>query len=304
VADGEERGALWARAVGPFVTVAALALVAVHLIWSHVRIDSVTLVLLAAAALPWLGALFKSIELPGGLGVEYRDVKRQVRTLASRVDAVEDAVFVGFTPQLETKLRGTLHSFHAFLAQLGLVHGDEPQIRRSGSSTEAGWDPSGNEILLGDPDVLCKDYAHHALQEAAADRLRAVEGERGHVEAGLSDYLVCSFKGDPLFAPIAARRLRAQIGPKEAIRNLANDRRFSEITDDTNLWDAGEVWGGALWELRDQLHEAADRGAVAAWRATEGVESIDFARQLLVVLGDRADVAREIFERRGLELGS
>jgi hypothetical protein len=37
-------------------------------------IDSTTVLLLAIAALPWLGSIFKSVELPGGLKVEYRDL--------------------------------------------------------------------------------------------------------------------------------------------------------------------------------------------------------------------------------------
>jgi hypothetical protein len=49
MATDEEREPGWVRAIGPVLTLGALVLIAVHLIWPHVRIDSVTLVLLASS---------------------------------------------------------------------------------------------------------------------------------------------------------------------------------------------------------------------------------------------------------------
>ena len=57
------------------ITVASLALVGVHLVWPNLRVDAVTLILLAAAAIPWLLPLFKSVELPGGLKLEFQDLQ-------------------------------------------------------------------------------------------------------------------------------------------------------------------------------------------------------------------------------------
>ena len=53
------------------ITVASLALIGVHLLWPNFRIDTITLFLLAAAAIPWLLPLLKSIQLPGGLKLEF-----------------------------------------------------------------------------------------------------------------------------------------------------------------------------------------------------------------------------------------
>ena len=55
------------------VTVVALALAVVHLTTPSAAIDGTTVALLGIAALPWLGAIFKTIELPGGIKAEYRD---------------------------------------------------------------------------------------------------------------------------------------------------------------------------------------------------------------------------------------
>jgi hypothetical protein len=58
------------------VTLVALALALVHLRWPSLAIDAITVTLLIAAVLPWLGPLFKSLELPGGWKVEFQDLQR------------------------------------------------------------------------------------------------------------------------------------------------------------------------------------------------------------------------------------
>ena len=54
------------------MTAASLALVGVHLFWPDFRFDAIALMLFAAAAIPWLLPLFKSVELPGGLKFEFQ----------------------------------------------------------------------------------------------------------------------------------------------------------------------------------------------------------------------------------------
>ena len=52
--------------ISVIVTVAALALAVLHVIFPSAKIDAVTLVLLAIAVVPWLAPILKTIELPGG----------------------------------------------------------------------------------------------------------------------------------------------------------------------------------------------------------------------------------------------
>ena len=49
----------------------ALGAAIFHLIWSDLKVDGVIVALLVVALVPWLGAVFDSIELPGGLKVHY-----------------------------------------------------------------------------------------------------------------------------------------------------------------------------------------------------------------------------------------
>jgi hypothetical protein len=66
------------------VTVVTIGAVLVHAVLPSVKIDTVTVVLLVLALLPWLGELLESVELPGGWKVQYRG-------LAERVESTEKA---------------------------------------------------------------------------------------------------------------------------------------------------------------------------------------------------------------------
>ena len=58
------------------ITIIAIIVAMGHLLWPAIAIDAVTLALLAIAIIPWLAPLFKSIELPGGLKVEFADLEK------------------------------------------------------------------------------------------------------------------------------------------------------------------------------------------------------------------------------------
>ena len=64
------------------VTLSAILLALVHLIWPSISIDAITLALIVIAILPWLAPLVKSLELPGGWKVEFQELQRA----ASRAD--------------------------------------------------------------------------------------------------------------------------------------------------------------------------------------------------------------------------
>ncbi len=58
------------------VTISALLLALIHLVWPKLGIDYVTIVLLVAAIIPWLAPLFKTLEFPGGWKVEFQDLQK------------------------------------------------------------------------------------------------------------------------------------------------------------------------------------------------------------------------------------
>ena len=66
------------RRYSPHIVISAVAILVAlgHTVFPGVKIDAVTLTLLLIAVLPWLGFVFKSVEFPGGLKVEYHDLEK------------------------------------------------------------------------------------------------------------------------------------------------------------------------------------------------------------------------------------
>src|SRR5215472_3411115 len=58
------------------VTLGALLLALVHILFPQVAIDGVALALIVIAVVPWLAPLFRSLELPGGWKVEFQDLQK------------------------------------------------------------------------------------------------------------------------------------------------------------------------------------------------------------------------------------
>ncbi len=66
------------RAVALLVTCAGVGAAVLHVLAPGLRIDGIVVMLLAIAAVPWLGELFRSIEVPGFARIEFRDIERRI----------------------------------------------------------------------------------------------------------------------------------------------------------------------------------------------------------------------------------
>jgi len=58
------------------ITAVALAIGALHVVKPDLGVDGVIIVLLVCATVPWLFPILRSVELPGGLKFEFRDLQR------------------------------------------------------------------------------------------------------------------------------------------------------------------------------------------------------------------------------------
>jgi hypothetical protein len=58
-----------------WVTLAALTVALVHVVFPRLAIDAVALVLIVVAVVPWLAPLFKSVQIPGGWKVEFQELQ-------------------------------------------------------------------------------------------------------------------------------------------------------------------------------------------------------------------------------------
>jgi len=90
----------------PHILISAVALLLAlgHAVFPNVRIDAIIVTLLLIAVLPWLGSIFKSVELPGGLKVEYRDLERARQEVArvgllSEPQRIEEPPYVAVAEQ-------------------------------------------------------------------------------------------------------------------------------------------------------------------------------------------------------------
>jgi uncharacterized protein YecT (DUF1311 family) len=56
-----------------FITISAIFLGLIHMLFPNLKIDIIFIIFIIIAIIPWLEPLFKSVELPGGLKVEFKD---------------------------------------------------------------------------------------------------------------------------------------------------------------------------------------------------------------------------------------
>ncbi len=93
----------------------------VHTYFPEIKIDGITVTLLLVAMLPWLAPLFRSVELPGGLKVEFQDLEAAKKK-------VEDAGLLKEPAHDEE----SEHHVYAFQA----VAGNDPNLALAGLRIE------------------------------------------------------------------------------------------------------------------------------------------------------------------------
>ncbi|GAB6261188.1 DUF4145 domain-containing protein [Photobacterium sp. R1] len=78
-----------------------LSLACTHIFVETVEIDAITIVLMVLAALPWVFPYLKSLELPGGIKVEMKNVLKKVEQASAEIDgAVPSNGFQGVDASL------------------------------------------------------------------------------------------------------------------------------------------------------------------------------------------------------------
>lgn len=79
----------WTPWISFGVTAVAATAVTAHLVWPNLRIDYVTVLLLAIASLPWLRGIVSSVDLPGGASIKLAARQRVIaRDQQETIEAV------------------------------------------------------------------------------------------------------------------------------------------------------------------------------------------------------------------------
>lgn len=114
------------------LTVACALLILGHLLWPKLAIDSVTVVLIMLAALPWLLPFLKSLELPGGVKVEFNDAKAATDKITLQFESagVQPA---GVDSKSKSEAKSTVADF---ANQLKLIASQDPNLALVGFRIE------------------------------------------------------------------------------------------------------------------------------------------------------------------------
>jgi hypothetical protein len=124
------------------VSLVALLLAVGHLLFPAAKIDAVMLALLAIAILPWLGSIFKSVELPGGLKVQYQELKQ------AEEKAEQAGLLMTPTPKEESPAFIAIAEQDPNLALAGLRIEIEKRLRAIGASLGLKVDVRGIAQLM------------------------------------------------------------------------------------------------------------------------------------------------------------
>lgn len=83
--------------LGVAITGAAVAFGVVHAIWPHLKIDSVTVVMVVIALVPWIGGIVQNIELPGGFKVGLREAQQAAAAARAQAEQATSTATVALS---------------------------------------------------------------------------------------------------------------------------------------------------------------------------------------------------------------
>ena len=96
------------------ITAVATFLIIAHLIWPELAIDTIAIVLVIVAVLPWLASIIESAVFPGGWEVVFREVKdtvdKQQEQIEDQERIINDLVIFGMAPWLFNHMRNIYYA--------------------------------------------------------------------------------------------------------------------------------------------------------------------------------------------------
>lgn len=242
------------------ITVGCVVLAIVRLARPDLTIDTITLVLIAIAAIPWLGQIIESFELPGGPKVTYRKLEQRIaaqdqkiaqaqgaaRSAEAQAGTVLSSITANPPPQ---RMQGKNTASESTIAGLVAAYDEIRRTQKAGSGrTAALTDIVARMLPLagnGEADIA------HGLTGDGGERLAAYVALFAHPDPTLLDALVRSVSAPQ---PGNTRRFVAQ--PFEQYWGLKAVRKTLESMDPN---DVSPMTRDRLVELHDRIDPSTDR---------------------------------------------
>jgi hypothetical protein len=225
------------------------------------------------------------------------------------------------TPALKQTLEASLEGFKKYLANLGFTVPSQTisveispgtVIERDGGQAIALWNPKTHSILVpsafaSDKVTVLRQFAHEMLAPSGT-----TAADYYAIESGVASYFPCSFANHPMVGDDASEAGKAIAAPQDLRRRRSvSEVKWKDWVSVEN--DGSEVWGGALWQVRELLGaEKADRLIADTWRAFsfKDAEGKAYAAFVNLLLANSASIdggkytaqIRAVFEQRGVRM--
>jgi hypothetical protein len=255
--DGRDRAH---RIAPPLITAGCVALAIVRLARPDLTIDTITLVLIAIAAIPWLGHIIESFELPGGPKVTYRKLEQriadqdekiaQAQGAAKSAEAQAGTVLSSITANPPSNRHEQIDaSPERDMAELIAAYEEIRRTRRAGTGRTAAMTDIVSRMLP-------------VAGAGAVDVPRALAADGGR---RLAAYITLFARPDPALLDDLVRSISE--------RELGDDRRFAaqpfeqywglkavrKTLESIDPYDVSPVTRDRLIALRDQIDPSTDR---------------------------------------------
>jgi hypothetical protein len=251
-----------AQRVAPLlITGGCVSLAVVRLARPDLTIDTITLVLIAIAAIPWLGHIIESFELPGGPKVTYHKLEQRIASQDQKIAQAQGAArsaeaqagtllsSITANPPHPDRRQDERASPQSAVANLIAAYDEIRRTQQAGSGrTAAMTDIVARMLPLaggGDVDIA------HGLTGEGGERLAAYIALFAKPDPAHLDALVRSVS---TLEPGNARRFQAQ--PFEQYWGIKAVRKTLESMDPR---DVAPVTRDRLIALRDQIDPSTDR---------------------------------------------
>lgn len=188
---------------------------------------------------------------------------------------------------VQQDLAQSLNAFQAHLHAVGFKHTPDVQVNiHNDADLNAYFVPKERSIqvhplLTSTPEIVLIEYAGAVLWGGRPPDALDSEGPGGSPEGewdpvielasgvfiGVREFVVASYLGDPRIGAVLARLLDSD---KPYLRNLEHLHDYGPVLRDeiTEPHGIGEIWGGALWEIRARVGRTKTESIVAlAWEA-------------------------------------